>query len=85
MTTKMSTMEILGSTSTPKALSTPMRREASNAPHTDPMPPMTTTTKASTMTVVSITVVRARRGTWSAPASPARNDPRMKTPVKSRD
>ena len=71
MTTKMSTMEILGSTSTPKALSTPMRREAS--------------TKASTITVVSMTVVRARRGTWSAPASPARNDPRMKTPVKSLD
>ena len=41
----------------PKAFSTPMSSEARSAPHTEPMPPITTTTKASTMTAVSITVV----------------------------
>jgi hypothetical protein len=49
------------------------------------MPPITTTTKASTITEVSITVVRASRGTWRAPPSPARNEPSTKTEVKSRD
>ena len=68
----------------PKAFSTPMSSEARSAPHTEPMPPITTTTKASTMTAVSITVVSGTRGTCSAPASPARNEPSTKTPVKSR-
>ena len=55
-------MEIFGNTRMPKALSTPMSTEASSAPHTEPIPPITTTTNASTITVVSITVVSATRG-----------------------
>ena len=73
ITTKISTIETRGRIRMPKAFSTPMSSEARSAPHTEPMPPMTTTTKASTMTVVSITVVSGTRGTCSAPASPARN------------
>ncbi len=85
MTTNMSTMVMRGRTRMPKAFSTPIRIAARSAPHTEPIPPMTTTTKASTITVVSMTVVTATRGTWSAPASPARNEPSTNTEVNRRD
>ncbi len=62
-----------------------MSSEASSAPQTEPMPPITTTTNASTMIEVSITVVSASRGTWSAPPRPARKEPSTNTDVKSRD
>ena len=51
ITTKISTIEMRGRIRMPKAFSTPMSSEARSAPHTEPMPPITTTTKASTMTV----------------------------------
>ena len=81
MTTKVSTSDAPGSTSTPKASLTPIRIAARRAPPTDPMPPTTTTTNASVRTVVSMTLVSAWRGTWSAPASPARQEPRTNTEV----
>ncbi len=84
ITTNIMTSDALGSTRTPNASMTPMTTAASSAPGTEPMPPTTTTTNASVMIDVSITLVSACRGTWSAPPSPARNEPRTNTEVKSR-
>ena len=84
MTANVITSDALGSTSTPNASMTPIRMAARSAPGTEPIPPITTTTKASVMIVVSITIVSACRGTCSAPPSPARAAPSANTAVKSR-
>lgn len=68
----------------PKACNCPISSEATKAPVRLPMPPTTTTTKASTTMAMSMCRFTASRGTWSAPPSPASADPRNSTPVNSR-
>ncbi len=82
MTRNGRTIEICGKTSTPNALATEMMTAATNAPVTDPMPPITTTTNASPMMLRSIRRLTNSRGTWSAPPRPARNEPTMNAEVK---
>ena len=84
MTANVITSDALGSTSTPNASMTPIRMAARSAPGTEPIPPITTTTNASVMIVVSITMVSGWRGTCSAPPSPANAAPSANTAVKSR-
>ena len=84
ITMNVITSDNCGSHSTPRASTTPMRTAASSAPGSEPMPPMTTTTNASVMMVVSITLVSAWRGTCNAPPRPASAEPSTNTEVNSR-
>ncbi len=68
----------------PKACNWPINSAARKAPVRLPMPPTTTTTKASTMMAMSMCRFTASRGTCSAPPNPASADPRNNTPVNSR-
>src|SRR5260370_42668669 len=61
------------------ALTSAMMTAARYAPGTDPMPPTTTTTKASPMTVRSIARFAGSRASCSAPPRPDSNDPAVNT------
>jgi hypothetical protein len=67
----------------PNADSRPTSSEARKAPATLPMPPITTTTKASAMTCTSICRFTASFGICSAPPRPASAEPRNTTLVNS--
>ena len=66
-----------------KALATPIRMAARNAPPMLPSPPTTVTTKASAMTARSRSRLAGSRGICSAPPSPASTEPAKNTEVKS--
>ena len=83
MTRKTSTIEILGKTRMPKALSSETMIAARKVPGTLPSPPITTTTRASVITCRSMVWLAACRGNSSAPPRPARKTPSAKTLVKS--
>ena len=66
-----------------KALATPIRMAARNAPPMLPSPPTTVTTKASAMTARSRSRLAGSRGICSAPPRPASTEPTKNTEVKS--
>ncbi len=66
-----------------KALATPIRMAARNAPPMLPRPPTTVMTKASAMTARSRSRLAGSRGICSAPPSPASTEPTKNTEVKS--
>ncbi len=80
---KTSTSVTFGKIRMPKAWSWPMISAATKAPGTEPIPPITVTTKASVMTERSIWALAGMRGIWSAPPNPARLAPRNSVRVKS--
>ena len=61
------------------ALISAMMTAARKAPVIEPMPPTTTTTKASPITIRSIARLAGSRATCSAPPRPARNEPQANT------
>ena len=83
MIRKVRTRVISGNTQMPKAVSSPIRSAARKAPSTLPMPPTTTTTKASAMIRRSMSWATASRGSWSAPPSAASPAPSANTEVNS--
>ena len=76
-------MEIFGKIRMPKALSSETSTAATNAPMMLPSPPITTTTKTSTMMRRSMAWLTASRGICSAPPSAARKTPSANTLVNS--
>ena len=83
MMRKTRTIEILGKTRMPKALSSDTMIAARKVPGTLPRPPITTTTSASVITCRSIVWLAACRGSSSAPPRPARKTPSAKTLVNN--
>ena len=81
MTRNSSTRVACGNTTMPKAWTSPTSTAARKAPTMLPMPPMTTTTKTSTMMPRSMDRLAAWRGICNAPPSPAMNAPSTKTEV----
>ena len=65
------------------ALTSAIRIAARYAPGMDPIPPTTTTTNASLMTVRSISRLAGSRATCNAPPRPDSSDPKANTPVNS--
>src|SRR6266404_2296269 len=65
------------------AFTSAMMTAARKAPVTEPMPPTTTTTKASLMTTRSSPRLAGSRATCSAPPKPARKAPSTNTTVNS--
>ena len=83
MARNMTTGLSWGRSRTPKAWSSPMMTLARKAPVMLPMPPITTTTKAAAIVLVSISRLAPPFGSWMAPARPARKEPRKKTELNS--
>ncbi len=76
-------MEIFGKIKMPKALSSDTSTAATKAPMMLPSPPITTTTKTSTMMRKSSAWCTASRGICSAPPRAARKTPSANTLVNS--
>ena len=76
-------IEIFGNIRMPNALSSETSTAATKAPMMLPRPPITTTTKTSTMMRRSIAWCTASRGICSAPPSAARKTPSANTLVNS--
>ena len=69
-----------GKTAVPKAWTRPIRSAATKAPPMLPSPPVTTTTKVSTITLRSICRCAGSRGSCSAPPRPASAQPSTTAP-----
>ena len=65
------------------ALTSATRTAAIYEPTIEPMPPITTTTKASVITVRSMPRLAGSRAICSAPPRPASSEPSAKTAVNS--
>ena len=80
MVRNTSTSVACGNRLTPSAWIKPISSAATNAPPMLPSPPVTTTTKVSTITFTSICRFAGSRGSCSAPPSPASAQPSTTAP-----
>ena len=80
MVRNTSTRVACGNRLTPSAWIRPISNAAKNAPLMLPSPPVTTTTKVSTITFTSICRLAGSRGNCSAPPSPASAQPSTTAP-----